>query len=87
MHAVCTVCSSLADVGAALTSSSFVGGVLVAVASTDAGTSGGTIVITSVVDVFSFFLSLSVVCSLGMIHGVVDLQREEEESQRSRRYR
>ena len=88
LHAICDVVSLIADVSAAFVSSAFVGGVLVAVASTDAGTTGGTAAIASVAGSFSFLLSLVAVGLRPMIGVVVvDLQREEEEGQRSRCYR
>ena len=84
-HAICAVVSLIADLGATFTLSTFVGGALVSIVSTDAGTTGGTIVIASVVGVFSFLLSLAADGMRTMISVVdVDLQREEEEGQRRR---
>ena len=67
--------------------SAFVGGALVAIASTDDGTDGGTVVIASILGVFFFLLSLAAVGVQPMIGVVtVDLQREEEEGHRRRCY-
>ena len=78
-HAICAVVSLIADLGATFTLSTFVGGALVSIVSTDAGTTGGTAAIASVAGSFSFLLSLVAVGLRPMIGVVVvDLQREEE---------
>ena len=85
---MCAIVSLIADVGATFALSAFVGGTLVSVASTDAGTSGGTVVIASVVGVIFFLLSLSADGVRTMIVVIaIDSQREEEEQQRNRCYR
>ena len=85
LHAICTAVSLIADVIVTFVLSAFDSGALVAVASTDAGIAGVAVLISSVAGVFSFLLSLANVRLLGMVVVVaVDLQREEEEGQRSR---
>ena len=84
---ICAVASLIANFGIAFVSSAFIGVALVSIASTDAGIAGVAVLISSVAGVFSFLLSLANGRLLGMVVVVaVDLQREEEEGQRSRCY-
>ena len=80
LNAICAVVSLLANVSIAFALSAFVGGTLVAIASTDTGTTGSADVISSVVDIFFFLVSLAAIVVRTMIGVVaVDLQSEEEE--------
>ena len=86
LHAICAFISLIADADITFAPSAFVGGTLVAVASTDAETAGSNVVISSLVGVFFCLKSLAAVGLRPMIDVVVDLQREEEEGEWSRCY-